>query len=351
MYNGDAGEPFCDPTVRQQGATMSRTIDIDKLHADTNVIAAVATADQLFGFLKRSMRVPGRFIALVTRRSGEKTVRPADAELTDDDVADVLFVRNQPIELHIEPGEVASSDSYLCQSAVRLEVRLLEDRQELEAFRDRVVGSASSVDTRRLAGYFMASIQQAVSRFAADKLAGALLDPATAASCSQAVSEALAPLCFEGGMTLHTEPRVRFECAAYQRVKQAEQRAARQLGEHAAQQQLRDALDDARKQRFSELETMLDRLSAMAGESPDANLTQLMRAFSEAQRGELYEAMFASGSRERLTQWIVVVAGTRLLYFDSQSPDTVAQTVEVDGAAGPLRRPRLCSPCTGPGPL
>ena len=64
------------------------------------------------------------------------------------------------------------------------------------------------------------------------------------------------------------------------------------------------------------------------------------RTFSEKQRGELYEALFASEKPASRTKWIVVAAAEELLFFDPADLTAPARRFRIDGSAGQARSVR-----------
>jgi hypothetical protein len=70
--------------------------------------------------------------------------------------------------------------------------------------------------------------------------------------------------------------------------------------------------------------------------SPDVELPALMRTFSERERGELYEALFATETA-KATRWIVVATSEGLSWFDPTSPGEPVRSVTVAPQVGGIR--------------
>ncbi|MEK7755947.1 MAG: hypothetical protein AAB385_01920, partial [Planctomycetota bacterium] len=85
------------------------------------------------------------------------------------------------------------------------------------------------------------------------------------------------------------------------------------------------------------LASLLTRLNELAAASPDVKLPDLLRTFSEQQRGQLYEALFATEKPATQTQWIIVAAAEELLFFDPAALGAPSRRLKVDGPAGHAR--------------
>ncbi|MCB9850912.1 MAG: hypothetical protein H6817_09450 [Phycisphaerales bacterium] len=316
---------------------MAQTLQLDKWFRDARSVAAIVPAEGHFGMLRRTLDLPAAFAALARREDGGSVVTPAGGKVAGDGVEELVFVRAAPFEVEFAIAQLPARDKYLCDARVSLMVQVLTDRAELDALCSRVLGSRSVVDIAAIERHLFAHIERAVQASVAACDASSLVAGEHADALAKAISDGLAEPCFSSGMAVASTPVVSITSAAYDRTKQAAQRAARALQEHAAQGELRDALAGAQRERLDHLEGMLARLKKLADDSPAVELPELMRAFEESQRGQLYQALFASRARRRMTQWIVVVAGSELLYFDAENPVDIVRRVTIDTPAGALR--------------
>lgn len=316
---------------------MIRSPDPETLLRDEQLVAAVIDADRIFGLLKRSFSLPSAFAALVRKRDGSQQVYPAGATVSGDDARELVIVRAQPMETENHAHSVAAKDGFLCDATVRAQVRVLPERREVESFCENVLGSNSRIEAEAVARYFASAVDAAIRAAASACSADELVDRVSNAEVASAVQDALRPLCFAGGMELLAAPRVRFDSQAFTDARRAQLRAEQSMRDHEANRQLQQAIASAQTARLAHLESLLDRLKTLADQSPEVQFPQLMRAFDETQRGELYQALFKSGANLKTTRWIVVVAGSQLMFFDPNSPAAVARTLNIEGPAGPLR--------------
>ncbi len=315
---------------------MSTKFDLEQFFHDEQSLVGVAPVEHLFSFLKRSLRLPVDVCARTVAKDGAQRFFEPGAELVAEDGA-VQFVRVQPFGASLQVQGMPTGDKYVCDAIVRLHVRVPAERSDVEAFLDKVVGSASSSKVDHVERYLAPHVDEVLHEFARERSAGELVDGQGQADAASALYEALKGPCFASGMALESAPQVKFLSPAYAKVRQAEDAAARRLGEHRAQAELRQAITEAQAKKLDHLETMLGKLKELAENSPEVGLPELMHAFDETQRGQLYQALFRSGAQHRVTQWIVVVAGRELLFFDPAAPNEPIRTVTIDGPIGALR--------------
>ncbi len=316
---------------------MSTTFNLDAWFRDFRSIAVLTPPGALFGVLKRSFELPGAFAARTVRRDGAQQMYAPGADVSGDDVTEVMFARTTPFDIALDIPQLTASDRYLCDAHVAARLRVLPERREFDAFQAKVMGSQTAVDIAAVENYVRPAVDQALRDFVEQHSAGDLVDGRVSDACIAAVTDALQGPCFAGGLAVETGPAVRFRSPEYDKVRQAEQHAARSLDEHEAQTQLRDALAAAQTARLDHLEAMLSRLEGLAHASPDVELPELMKAFTESERGQLYQALFASHARRRVTALAAVVAGTELLLFDAHAPQRLVRRMELGGDAGPPR--------------
>jgi len=303
----------------------------------TDNVALHVPAAELFSLLKRSLNLPPQWAALVGRTTGDHATISPGGVVEGDGVEDVLFVRSSPVDVQLSEDGVVSKDGFTCAATIRLRVGLIAERGELQSFLRTVVGSRRVVQAEGIALYFQSAVRSALAMFAGEHGADQLVEARIAESAAQAVVSALEPLCFAAGLSLERAPSVKFDSASFHEVQKTRERAAARQAEHDAAQQVDAAIQKARTQHLDQLAGLLDRLRGMAAESTDVELPELIRTFSERQRGELYEALFAAEAPATRTRWIVVAAGDELIFFDGQAPSEPVRRLRVDGAAGPAR--------------
>ncbi len=310
----------------------------------TEHIALHVPAAEVFGLLKRTMALPAAWGALVKRLSGHHEVIPAGGDLDGSGADDVLFVRVTPSELSFSQDGLQSKDGFACKADVRVRLRVIPERGELRSFSDAVVGSRRVIHVEKMTEHFAPVARLALASFAAQHDAADLTDGRVGGPLSEAIATEFNAACFSSGLVLDAAPTGRFESGSFQRVQHARQSATIRQAEHEAARQLDDALRKARHEHLDQLTTLLTRLREMAAASPDVKLPDLVRTFSERQRGDVYEALFASDEPTTRTRWIIVAAGEELLFFDPPSLASPARRLRVDGAAGPARSVQLANP-------
>jgi len=305
-------------------------------HRIENVALHVPAAE-LFGFLKRSLDLPSPWAAMVRRSTGEHVVVPAGGEVDGTEAEDVLFVRVTPIELTLEEEGIVTHDRFQCRGDLTLRVSVIPERSELQSFLKAVVGSHRVAQATSLARYLAPTVRAALARFAAERDASDLVDARSGDAIEAALASALEAPLFSAGLMLDGPPTVRFDSKTLRQVQESQQEAARRQAEHDAARQVQEALEKAQAQHADHLASLLDRLKGLAADSPEAALPELVRSFSERERGELYRALFASEPASTKTQWVIAAAGNELLFFDPARLEEPCRRLTLDGPAGPVR--------------
>jgi hypothetical protein len=303
----------------------------------TENVALHVPASELFGLLKRSLDLPVQWAALVSRTTGDyELVRPGGS-VSDDEAQSVMFIRVTSVDVKFDESELVSRDGFTCKAEVRARLSIIPERGELLSFQKNILGSRRVAQAEGLASYLQPSLRAALARFAAEHDAAALIDARTSEAVTNALAEALEPACFAAGLMLDRRPTGRFESSTLRQVQQAQQNAAARRAEHEAARQLEEALQKARAEHVDQLASLLARLNELAAASPDVKLPDLLRTFSERQRGQLYETLFATEKPATQTQWIVVAAAEELLFFDPAALGSPSRRLKVDGPAGHAR--------------
>ncbi len=300
-------------------------------------VALHVPASELFSLLKRSVDLPAQWAAMVRRTTGDHVVVRAGGNVDSADAEDILFVRTTPIEVVLEEEGIVTRDRYQCRVELHLRINLIPERSELLSFQKSVLGSHRVVQAAGVARYFQPIIRAALAQFAAGHQASDLVDAGSMEAVSVALVDALEAPCFTAGMVLDGHPSVRFDSKTLRQVQDSEQLAARRRAEHKAAHELQEALEQAQAHHLDYLASLLTRLREMAEVSPDVELPELVRTFSEQQRGDLYQALFRSEPIAARTQWVVAAAGDELLFFDPRRLDEPSRRFRVEGEAGPIR--------------
>jgi hypothetical protein len=302
-------------------------------------VALLVPAGELFGLMTRSVDLPAAWAALVTTEAGGKSVVTAGGlvEAGGDDLEDVLFFRVTPVEIGFDHKGFPAADGFRCRADVTLHVRIVPDRSEVASFRNSVLGSRAAVRAADLAAYLAPAVQKATLAEAEKHDAIELVEGDHDEAVTAALSDALREVFFTCGLSLDRSPQVRFESEAARRIQARREDSARRQAEHEAAREMRVALEAAQRAHVDHLSDLLARLSDLARQSPDVELPELLKSFSEQQRGELYGALFAAKDEPAVTQWIVVAAGDALLFYEPSDLETPKRRLTISGAAGAVR--------------
>jgi hypothetical protein len=316
---------------------MGDKLDPQRFFRLPDAVAAAVSASELFGLLTRSLNLPAPWAALVTRESGGHVMVQAGGIVEGRDADEVLFVRTGTFDVHLEESGVITKDRFQARADVQLQLSLIPERAELLSFRQAILGSRRVVMAADIVRYLQPSLRAALARAGAELEAGSLVDADSSDAVSTALAEAVEGPCFSAGLTVSAPPTARFDSQTLKQVRQTQEEAARRRQEHEAGRQLQEARERAQTAHMDHLASLLARVEELASASPDVELGDLIRTFSEQQRGEVYEAIFASEPAKAQTQCIVVAVGDQVLFFDTQTLDAPNRRLTVAGAPGPVR--------------
>jgi len=326
---------------------MSPSFDPLRFLGLTESVALHVGAAEIFGVLKRSMDLPAKWAALVTRKTGEHVVVRESGIIDGNGADDVLFVRVSPIELSFDEEGIATRDGYSCSANVLCRVCILQERGELQAFLRTVVGSHRVAQAEGVARFLQPAVRSALAKLAADYNVAQLVSPQGGEAISSAIVAALQAPCFSAGLRLVDVPGVRIDSKTFSQVRVAQEESARKSAEHAASRQVQHALEKAQAEHLDHLESLLSRLGKLAHDSPHAELPELIRTFSPQQRGELYGALFSSEQVGASTRWIAAAAGEELLFFAPDRTDAPERRLRLQGPSGPIRAVQFALDHTG----
>jgi len=318
-------------------AMIAAKFDPQSFFQRTENVALHVPASELFGLLKRTLNLPSQWAALVARTTGDHEVVRSGDSVADDDAHSVMFVRVTPVDVQLDESELVSRDGFACKVEMKARLSIIPERGELLSFQKNLLGSRRVAQAEGLASYLQPSLRAALAQFTAGHDAADLLDARISEAVAGALADALEPACFAAGLMLDRPPTGRFESSALRQVQQVQRTAAVRQAEHEAARQLDEALQKARSEHVDQLASLLTRLNELAAASPDVKLPDLLRTFSERQRGQLYDALFATEKPATKTQWIVVSAAEELLFFDPTSLGSPSRRLKVDGPAGHAR--------------
>lgn len=310
-------------------------------------VALRVPAGEVFGLLSRRLNLPAQWAALVGREGGDRAVVRAGGIVDGTDAESVLFVRTTPVEIAIEEDGILSSDKYACRAEVRLRVSVIPERGELLSFEKQVLGSHRVTQSAGLARFLEPAVRAALARFAGAREAEGLVAGHHDEELINDLTQAAEAACFTAGLTLESAPCCAIASDSVRQVQETREEASRRRAEHEATFQVQQALRKAQQEHLEHLTSLLARVKELASESPDVALPDLLRTFTEKQRGELYQALFATEPASTQTRWIVTACGDELLFHHPQQTGQPARRLQITGPAGPIRSVQALSDGTG----
>jgi len=326
---------------------VSNRFDPTRFFRQNDTVAAAFPADELFGFFARTLQLPPDWAALVTLKHGEQKLHAAGSTVPSEEAAEVLVARCTSVEITLTEEGIVTADRYRCTATLRLRLRTIPERSELASLRKHLLGSHRVVTTASLARYLQPALRRALLSFAETRDVEVLIDQKDTDELRAALQQELSGPCFEAGLSMDGSVDTQFESDTYRQVRVTAESAARRRDEHDAQRQLEQALETAQAAHLGHLEQLLSRLKTVADDSPQAEMGDLLKTFSETERGELYEALFAAQPPVTTTKWLVVAAGCELLYYDPASPQEPVRRVPLPDSQGALRSVQCVSGSDG----
>ncbi len=310
-----------------------------------DAVALVVDPDDLFGLLTRCYDLAPDQAALVTRTHGDRVVHAPGSRITAGDVAEMMIVRTTPFVLRYDEQSAASLDKFRCSAALAMRFAPVPERSDLVSFHNLIVGSSRTVEARDVRAYFEASVARALATAAEGRGVEVLTDPKNSEMLSVEIGDSLKKAAFSAGVKIEPPLEVLFDSPIYRQVRRARAEARRRRDEFAARDRIEQARETARTGHVQKLTTLLDELRALAQESPDHELPDLVRTFPETDRGQLYEALLEVDENHALTDSIVVGAGAELLFFAPHALDAARRIVAMPGTVGPVRSVQTCMDC------
>jgi hypothetical protein len=326
---------------------VSSGLDVERFFRRPDAVAAVAQASELFGLLRRSIDLPRGWSALATRKTGDHVVCRPGSAVMDQGLSEVLFARSAPLDVHFDERALLSADQQDCTAAVHLRVLTIPERSELACLRDAVLGSSRMLLLAGLMRFLQPYVREALEAHAHAHAAADLVERLERDALERELRAALDAVTFSAGLQVCELVSITFDSAGYRALQQAEIESGRVRQQQEAERQLHEARAAAQRQHLDHLSGLLTRLDELSRRSPAMRLGDLMRTFSESERSELYQALFASASPQRWTRWIVAAAGNELLYFDPANSQSPMRRISLDTQAGGLRSIQLVTPADG----
>lgn len=316
-------------------AEAKRNLEI--LCQDPQSVAAMFAAHELFGVLKRAVRVPAGWAAMLRYREGDLAYKPAGTDIQAADIMEITFVRTGALTMTFEADNLSSKDGFSCAAGVRLQVAVAPQASEVAGFAKTVMGTACTADLATLQRYLHEPVTRAVTQFAADLPAETLMKHTDAQAFAALLSETLGPVCFAAGLVVQPGVQVRFESGSFDRVMAQRDAAAVARDEQKVQQQIQAALYHAQCQHLDHLRGLLEQLKQVAEDTPGVGLGPLLQTFNERERGQLYQTLWHAVPCTQPTQWLLAVTQGELLAFDPSELNEPARRVSFGDELGLLR--------------
>lgn len=315
----------------------SRHADPKTFFDAPDAVAIRVEPDELFGLLTRSLQLPQDQAALVTRRQGDRVVCRPGSTLSGDDATDILLVRTSPLAVSCDGLTATSVDHYQCSVTATLRVTLIPDAGELASFRKSVMGNSRTVRDADVRQYFEPHLVKAVALAAEGRGVEVLIEAKTSDAIAAEIAHQLKGPAFSAGLKIDRPIDVGFDSHVYRQVRRSRADAQRRCEEFTARRRIERAAEMAQEQHAEHLSELVNKLRQQADQNPRLELADLLRTFSEVDRGELYGAIFASCYGQTNTQSIVVGSGGELLWFDPKSLDTPVRRMLIPDSAGSVR--------------
>jgi hypothetical protein len=188
--------------------------DVSELTRRTGEIARLVPADELFAWLSRSITIPAGWIALASRSELDPLLLVTGQRCSPDELLDVLFVRDTPIDVTARQDRLTSSDGFPVSGQITVRVRVIAEPAELAAFRRSVLGSTTTLVDSGLQRQFAWPLGRVLTEMAGAHSAARLLEGPDADVVARIVQDQLGPTLLAGGLTLEGAPSVAFESSS-----------------------------------------------------------------------------------------------------------------------------------------
>ena len=325
--------------------------DVSELTRRTGEIARLVPADELFAWLSRSITIPAGWIALASRSELDPLLLVTGQRCPPDELLDVLFVRDTPIEVTVSEDRLTSSDGFPVSGQITVRVRVIPEPAELAAFRRSVLGSTTTLVDSGLQRQFAWPLGRVLAELASAHTAARLLEGPDDEVVTRLVKDQLGPTLLAGGLTLEGVPSVVFESSAFhQHVVQQNELRLRQERANA-RAQIQRALAEAQRDHLDHLTRLLEQMRELSAQSGHATLRDLLASFSEVDRAQLYGALWHAMEPVQRTAFIAVASGRQVLLFAPDDLRRPARQITVPETLGPLRSVTMDAGCCRKGLL
>ncbi len=316
---------------------LTPVFDLERLAKAVHEVARLVPADRLFARFARSLTIPQGWAALVVREGLDPLFVESGRRCDSDSVRDVLFVRTSPVECTVERDDLQSVDGFVCRGTIRVRVRILPEPVELGCFRRTFLNGADSIAVAGLQRHLASQLEQVLADLAAGTPASRLIATLDRTLVEKTVADRLGAICLAGGLCVEGPAFVQFASPEWVEHCRHEADLTRRQRHVEARTQIQQALASAQKQHLDHLVGLLERMRSAGDVDSRASLRDLIATFSEAERGQMYAALWQLVPQAPTTRSVAVVSGQELLLFEPGELSKPARRFRIDHALGPLR--------------
>ncbi|HKQ47894.1 MAG TPA: hypothetical protein VJZ71_07495 [Phycisphaerae bacterium] len=322
---------------------ISGAFNIDHFMTDMQTVACVVRPQEVFSILTRRVTVPPECVALVWGESSSPGFVASGREIEAADCRKLLFVRTTPFMLNYELGALTSQDNFAIRVSVGLSVCAGNDRLDMVAFQKNLMAGIETLTADRLRHFCEPLVRRTVERFVKQRPAADLLSTDAAGAFDDGLAEEFQSLAFESGLSLASAARFAAHSTDYVETQSLRKAATTRQERLEQQKQQRERDRQSQVEHLAHLSSTLEQLGALAAKSPGTAVVDLIKTFSPAERGGLYQALLSRGSAATQTSAVLIVAGDELISLDPQAPDQPLQRQPLAPSLGPLRSVRVCN--------
>jgi hypothetical protein len=319
----------------------AQSFKLDDFMTDSQVLACVVRPQDIFSILTRRVTVPPECVTLVWGESPAPGFVPSGRNVEAEDCRKLLFVRTTPSTLNYELGALTSQDNYAIRVSVGLAVCAGSDRLDVLAFQKNLMAGIETLTADRLRHFCEPLVRRTVEKFVKTKTAADLLSTDASGAFDDIIAEEFKSLAFESGLALASAARFAAQSTDYVESQSLLKAAATRQSQRDLQQQQRERDRQSQAEHLAHLSSTLEQLHSLAAKSPGTAVVDLIKTFSTAERGGLYQTLLSRQSAASRTRAVLIVAGDELLSLDPHAPDGPPHRQALSASLGPLRSVRV----------
>jgi len=311
--------------------------DINTINQPNDRLAVAVPAEDLFSWRHKTITTPENWFALVTHKQRDTVLVHPGRSYDNTEAREVLFVRTDVFEGHTESTTLRSSDGHEFRGQIRVNVRIVPEIAEFNAFRRTLLPTKNECVSGDLQRYLEVPMHRVLQELTEHRSAETLLAAIDHTDVRQAVNTHLGGPCLTAGLQIEEPIDVRFDSPVYIDHQRTESQLERSAKRAQVRTQIQAALSAAQQQQLSELMKLLEQLHDAGTAHEDLNMADLLRTFDESQRSRLYAALWQICPATDQTHDIAVISGNELLLFVPDDLSSPTQRIELSDDLGPLR--------------